>query len=534
MSLPMREAHEGYRETHVVITSQVVRDLKVSGGSRCAQLSADTARLRAGLLNRHYIDGDKVNCEFRPLKFTDDGALMVEIFGGMLRGSDVNSSLDPHFHHPFHLDLRTSLSMDDLASMTLEDLLMKHCNGVTVDDGGNAQNMVINMCLATVSSLRQKIRFTVFSSSDPLKRLPDHVRDRIERCLQYYPLKDVPDRIGIHLPWQYEGGKKGTFGISTEPVDTSAALANLLAARHDIAALLKSADCFITCDPSFEVLRARGQPARYSTIVNAATKWRSLIAGKAYGTDMILPMNHKEAADVAHVIRHVGKEKELHDVARVPFPTPLKPNGNEVDADSLRQLDGMLLDLATKYNPLHHRSNGLVAFNFPITFEEYGGLVAGTRDRRSVVAFTSTPDERAERELLERYGDPNEMDPDGAETMGAGDASASVVAIFNTIDPQEFIEPFLEGREKSNARFHQSAQTIFVSAMSRIVGMFLIHTRRTHLANISLQHYRELMERVAKESIGVARTLVSTHDKHRISDMQQFGMKVVTWTLGSL
>lgn len=530
----MAETHRGY-DANVVIVSQVVRDVKVGGGSKRARLSKDTARLRTGLRDKGYIPGDKVNCEFRPIGMTDDGALIVEIYGGMLRGSDSDNSLDPHFHHPFHLDLKDPLTLDRIAGMTLEDLLVQHCNDVTVDDGGNAQNMAVNMSLvAAAASLRRRIKFTIFSSSDPLKRLPDRIRDRIGPHMQYHRVPGVPDRIAVHLPWEYENGaKKGTFGLTTEPADITEQLEQMLLESKDLVVATKSADCFITSDASFQTLRNHGQPARYAVIVNAATKWRSRIAALAYGTDMVLPMNHKEAADVVHVIKHVGQEEEMHAVKRVPFPPPLKTNGNEINEQALKELDALLVQV-THYNHPHHRGNGLVAFNYPITFEEHGGLVVGTRHRRSVVAFTSIPEDAAERRLMEEFGNSDEMHIGETETMGAGDAAASMVAIFNTIDPQEFIQLNLEGRETGNTLLHQFAQTIFLSALSRIVGSFLIHTRRTYMANLNLEKMRELFETIAADSLDVARSLMSNPNGCHLSDLRRFGMKVVTWNLGSV
>jgi len=521
------------QETNIVIASQIVRDVKVGGGATRKELAKDIARLRSGLRDKSYIPGDKLNCEFHPLKILDDGSLSVEMYGGMLRGSDADTSLDPHFHHTFHLDLRDKLTMEQVRSLSLEDLLVRHCNDVIVDAGGNAQNMAINMGLAGISlGLRKKINLIIFSSSDPLKRLPDQVRDQLQTCVQYHQLPDVADRIAIHLPWEYDNGKKGTFGLTTEPVDISAALQKLLSTRKDLSDLMKASDSFIACDPSFKVLRDHGKPPRFNTIVNAATKWRSTIAASAYGTDMVLPMNHKEAADVAHIIRHVGSEEELHTVKRTLFPSPLKTNGNEIDGDALRQLDELLVQYA-RYNPAHHRLSGLVTFNFPITFEEQGGLVVGTRNNKSIVAFTTTPDSDMESNFLQEFGDQKEMKSD-IETMGAGDAAASMVALFNSIDPQEFITPFLEGREQSNTVLHQFAQAIFLSAVSRIVGSFLIHTKRTHLANVDLTKFGALFLLVAEESLKVARPLMSAQNDYRLSDMKKFGMKVATWNLGSV
>jgi hypothetical protein len=520
-------------EKGIVIASQIVRDVKVGGGQQRKELLKDVARLRAGLLVKSYIPGDKVNCDFKPLCINTDGTLTVEVFGGMLHGSDKETGLDPHFHHRFHLPLNGPLTMQEVTSMSLEDLLMKHCSDVTVDDGGNAQNMAIDMCLTAVSALeKQKIKMLVATSSNPLKRLPDSVRDKIQHLVTFAQLPDVPDRIAIQLPWQNDTGKPGTFGLNTEPLDISASLRTLLKEREDLALAVRKAVCFVSSDLAFEVLREHGQPGRYINHVNSSTKWRSTVAARAYGTDLILPMNHKEAADVVHVIKHVGSEEELHNVKRVAFPNPLKTNGNEVDIDSLTKLDDLLLQFS-RYNQQHLR-NSLVAFNYPITFEEHGGLLVGSRNRHSIVAYTSTPDDDASKRLLDQYGDPAEMNNGDIETMGAGDAAAAMVAIFNTIDPQEFIVPHLEGREITNSLLHQYAQTIFLSALCRIVGTFLIRTKRTHFSNIRLDTFRDLFKETAKSSLEAARQTVNNPQAHSLKDLKGLGIKVVTWELGSI
>jgi hypothetical protein len=526
--MPEHLGHNG----HIVIASQIVRDVKVGGGKTRERLGLEIGKMRTGFREKNYIPGDKLNCQFRPLQMEGD-RLVVEIYGGMLRGSDADDSLDPHFHQKFSFDLHTPVTPEQMNKLSLEDLLVQHCSDVTVDDGGNAQNMAMNLCLAGISSLRDRLKLTVFSTSDPLKRMPDAIREAAEPMLRYHKIASVPDRIAIHLPWQYEDGRKGTFGLTTEPVDISTALSEMIRSNKELMNILKTADCFVTCDPSYVVLSHYGRAGRFTTMVNTATKWRTAVAHSAYQTAIVLPMNHKEAADVAHVIRHVGAEEELHKIKRIPFPSPLQPNGAQIHAEHLRHLDELLLEL-TRYNPTHHRPNGLVAFNYPITFEEHGGLVVGTRDRRSVVAYTSTPDERAEKNLLSEFGDRDQIHEGDIETMGAGDAAASIIALFNAVDPQEFIRPILEGRETGNHLLHQMTQTIFVSALSRIVGSFLIHTKKTHLANVKLSMFGELFNRVAKESLDVARNIVQTPNEEHIQDLPSFGIKAVIWTMGNV
>ncbi|TSC58280.1 MAG: hypothetical protein Greene041619_711 [Candidatus Peregrinibacteria bacterium Greene0416_19] len=520
------------RIPHMLLVSQVVRDIKVGGGRHRESLARRIGVLRAGLIKRLYIPADKLNAIFRPQHLSDDGVLTLDIFGGDLKDSDLQSRLDTHFLHEIPLDLRDPAGITDVTRMQLQDLLMR-CHDVAVDDGGNAQNMAVNVCLAGLAALRNRLRVTIFSSSDPFKRLPGSFPSECAELFRYVPLENVPDRIAIQVPWLYENGESGTFALTTDAADLTDVVQGMVQERRELRQLFLDTDCFVASDPSFELARFFGKPGRHTTIVNPATRWRSFIANRAFGTDVILPMNNKEAADVTHVIQHVGEEKEMYKVPRPPFPSPLRPNGNEIDQDQLRQLDKSLWMLS-RHNHPHHRVDGLVAFDYPITFEADGGLVVGTRDRDHIAAFTSTVDPDKEKTLIEEFGKPEEVDLGRLQTMGAGDAAASIVAIFNTIDPQSLIEPYLEGRLKTNAFFRHVAQTVFVSALSRIVGNFLVRTKRCQWLNVDHEKIADLFQAVAKESCAATHNIYGKMNPYSFTELPRWGIKLVTWNLGTI
>src|SRR3989344_2845972 len=111
----------------IVVAGQIVRDVKVGGGSVRQTLQKDTLRLRNGM-KKSYIPGDKVNCEFEATNITSDGILTVDIFGGMIKGSDHETELNTHIYHPFHLDVKGVITMADIKGMPLDKILIEHCN----------------------------------------------------------------------------------------------------------------------------------------------------------------------------------------------------------------------------------------------------------------------------------------------------------------------------------------------------------------------------------------------------------------------
>ena len=159
-----------------------------------------------------------------------------------------------------------------------------------------------------------------------------------------------------------------------------------------------------TSNPFLDEGKRFGNPKqKYHHLNNASTTFRSLVANMSYGTDVILPMNSKEAADVARVFEQRGADIEMYKVKRPPFPSPLSTNGVDVNPDDLRELDDALWRLR-QYNYLR-LGIGRTSFNYPITFGEEGGLVVGTGENNSIACFTSSVDPDKEAQLLEEFGD---------------------------------------------------------------------------------------------------------------------------------
>lgn len=518
--------------SHLFIVSQVVDDIKVDGGQKRDALAHEVGRLRAALRDKAYIPGDKITATYTPVSLSDDGVLEFRVSGGMLEeGAAENGRLPPEFTPKFPLDLRPDAKIGDVTKMELHEII-KNCNGVECDDGGNAQNMAINACLAGMSALEGKLKISVFSSSDPLKRIPANLRAGMEKILTYYPLEGIEDRRSMQFPW-VSNGQKGDFGLNSDPVDTALTLKDTIF-RSALGKAFTDVDCFIAADSAFLECKRLGTIGHYSVVVNSATKWRSTVASLVNGSDVILPMNKAEAADVARIVVHKGAEKEMNEIKSV-FPSPLKPNGNEIDPENLSLLDDSLWKYSN-FNHPHSRSDGRTSFNYPITFDHEGGLVVGTLDRNSIGVFTSTIEvgSQQERLLMDEYGVATEMRMDEINTVGAGDAAATVVTLFNAVDPDEFFKMHYEGREKSNANLRHVAQTIFVSALSRIVGSFVLHTSKCNWSNANLEKFHELFSEVAKDSLDLARSAVNQPSQPRMSELSRFGIKVVTWGVGTV
>ncbi len=523
----------------VLIVSQGVRDIKFGGGSRRDELSRTIGRLRAGLQKKAYIPGNKLNAEWNSRGLTSDGKLELDIFGGMLQGSDLQSGLDVHVFHQIPLDLKSDADLS-LPLPELGELLSSRCNDVDIDLGGNPQNMAMDLSLLLLSRrFAHRYRVNMLTSSDPFRFLRGDVQDRVRKLIDtgnisYHLLADVPDRISIQMPW-VDGNEGGDFALTTEPVETGRVLDAMNGAQGNIHQLFQSANGFISSDPLFEQIGKHGNPRnRFFYMNNASTAFRSMVANMAYGKDVILPMNMKEAVDVARVFEQRGAEVEAHTIKDIPFPSPIASNGHDVDIRSLKDLDHALW-LMRQYNPPHPAFGG-ITFNYPITFGGEGGLVVGSGDHHHLACFTSCVHSEKEKSLLEKYGDASQTTwADRPLDMGAGDASATIIALFNTISPSEFILPHMEGRELERAELLQAANTIFVSAVSRIVGAFLIRTKKTHWANINLERVGDLCDEVGLHALKMARDVIRpSAEPHRSGTLEPWGIRTVTWNLGSV
>jgi hypothetical protein len=523
----------------ILVVSQGVKDIKFGGGSRRDELSRTIGRLRAGLQKKAYIPGNKLNAEWQSRGLSADGHLELDIYGGMLQGSDLQSGLDVHVFHQIPLDLKADADRS-LPLPELGELLSSRCNDVEIDLGGNPQNMAMDLSLLLLSKcFAGRYRVNVLTSSDPFRYLRADVQDRVRELVEkgdisFQILSDVPDRISIQMPW-VDGSDGGDFALTTEPIETGRILDAMNGSRSDIHQLFQSASGFISSDPLFEQIGKHGNPRnRFFYMNNASTAFRSMVANMAYGKDVILPMNMKEAVDVARVFEQRGAEVEAHNIKDIPFPSPIASNGHDVDPQSLKDLDHALW-LMRQYNPPHPAFGG-ITFNYPITFGGEGGLVVGSGDHQHLACFTSCVHADHERELLEKHGDASQTVWAGKPLdMGAGDASATVIALFNTVSPSEFIIPHMAGKESSRTDLLQAANTIFVSALSRIVGAFLIRTKKTHWANIDLERLGDLLNVVGLHALMLARDVIRPASQpYRSGTLEPWGIRTVTWSLGSV
>lgn len=523
----------------LLVVSQAVQDIKFGGGNRSQELARTIGRLRSGLQKRAYIPGNKLNAEWRSHGLTPDGNLELDIYGGMLQGSDLQDGLNVHVFHEIPLDLKPNAEIGTPLP-ELGELLKNSCNDVDTDLGGNSQNMAMNLSLLLLSErFAGRYRLNVLTSSDPFRYLRSDVRDRIQQLIERGDigcriLPNIPDRLSIQMPWQ-DGNEGGDFALTTEPLETGRVLDVMNGSNAEIRRLFQSARGFISSDPLFDQIGKYGNPRnKYFYMNNASTAFRSMVANMSYGKDVYLPMNMKEAVDVARVFEQRGAEREAHEIKDLPFPSPIAANGHDVDIRSLTELDHALW-LMRQYNPPHPGFGG-VSFNYPITFGAEGGLVAGSGDHQHLMCFTSCVRPDRECALIERYGDSSEtVWSDKPLDMGAGDAAATIVALFNTVSPSEFILPHMEGRESARADLMQASMTVFVSAASRIAGAFLIRTKKTHWANIDISQFGDLFDEIGRHSLAVARDAIrSTSRPYHHGMLQPWGMGAVTWSLGSV
>jgi len=158
--------------------------------------------------------------------------------------------------------------------------------------------------------------------------------------------------------------------------------------------------------------------------------------------------------------------------------------------------------------------------------------VIGGAGQREIACFTSTP-EKSDL-LFQEFGQMTLINRERIYEMGAGDAVAAIIILFNEIEPRIFIEPYLEGREPENRQLIELASIIFVSSLGRIVGNFLVHTQQTNWSNIKHGLFHQLFEAVAQESLVVARTMVNRLHSPVNGEIKRWGIKVVAWRPGQV
>ncbi len=511
---------------HIVLVSQKVKDIKLPPSDA---LESEMGQLRRGLRKRAYIAGDKVPADLKPQHVDDQGVLYADI-----DGKELSSDLDLTVHVKFPLALKGYQKgpTDDVEE------ICSHAKDVRIDDGGNVQNMAINLLYVLADEqLRAflqrggyELKVTIASSSDPFAKVPPQTAQLFHGICSWHQL-NLKDRFAIQAPWQ-DAGKKGTLAITSEPKRTGDALVALANGDAAFANACQSATCFVSSDPLYDHLGKVTQPP-YTYLLNASSAFRTFAATESYAQSVLLPMNNDEAGEVSRVLLQRKLAEELSAIERPPFPSPFKPNGKDVDPDALAVLDRSTEMLAT-YIPLK-RYVGRLGIASPITFGKEGGMVVGT-GHEEVVCFTTTPHPDRELQLLEEFGDPTLVERTRLLEVGAGDSAATINMFFATVDPAIFLHPHLIGREREDRTLLDIATTMFVSVLSRIGGNFVVRNQQTNWSNIKTNAFLPLFQATAKGALAAARTMMLRYKSDQIAqgEIKRWGIQVLVWKLRSV
>jgi hypothetical protein len=509
----------------MLFVSQKVIDIKLL--LDLPDLARTMGKLRDYLQKFKFIPGDKFTGKLT-LSSMDKGNLKGELTGSSLSApapDDAQSDAQPAIEPAIHLILPLGLADYDGKLHILD--IFGAVEGTLIEDGGNIQNMLLNtLVLAEVLSGKypsfnsQNLLITAASSSHPFERLDRESNDRLSPRVNVYPLK-MPDRFGIHIPYE-RGGGHGTFGIISQPEESYEPLRTLLDNNAQFAKAFLSATSFVSSDPFFHLFPTHAM-LPYAYVINASTAFRALVAVNAYGTNALLPMNKGEAGEVCKLMlsRAHGTELEHTETPRFPSPLTIKEDG--IDPDSLKTLDSSI-DLLSRYNPFFRHAEGL-SFACPISFDRDGGLIIGM-NKEAVACFTSVLGEKGEQHLFDEY---SFSKSEQIHETGAGDSVAAIVALFNTVSPEVLIAPHLEGREKTHKELCHLASTVFVSCLSRIVGNLLIRTSRTNLTHIQVDLLANLIQDVAEESVKLARKCVRLLPEPVFGVIEKWDIKVAMW-----
>ena len=496
---------------HILLVSQKVKDIKLPFHPELARQMAELRRL---LRERSFIPGDKVPATLIPLRIKPDGVVVATLKGQIF-------SRFPSSRVVIEQEFKLFPSGYD-GPLDVESIFAS-APGARLDCGGNVQNMIVNLALAVLHASEpaegRRLRMTIASSSDPFEGMPDALAASLREKCEIFRL-DIPDRVAIHVPWA-EDDQAGTLAITSEPERTDKSLERLIVEHDAFRKAFRGATAFVSTDPIYDQLRAHARPP-FSTVINASTAFRALVASESYSRAVLLPMNNEEAGDVCKLLLQRGLEQELAQVARPPFPSPLNTSGEEIDAEALAELNNSL-GLFMTYVPLRHPS-----LTCPITFGANGGLIIGA-GQETLACFTSTPSSAGEKHLLEQFGDPGSIVTDRKFEAGAGDAAASIVAFFNTVDPRLFVRRPMEGREKEDRLLSELATAIFVCSLSRIAGNFVIRTSQTNWSNIDKRAFSRLLSDVASEALQLARSMVKKVHGPVLGELKKWGIKVVVW-----
>lgn len=506
------------RKRHMLFVSQKVVDIKTP--LDLIDLAKKIGDLRELLHKFSFIPGDIFTGKLEPKNIDEKGNLQCELYGSSL-GSPTNSTprIVIQLNLPLGLrDYRKELRIQDVFGAI---------GRTSIDDGGNIQNMLLNtlMLVEALSPQHQafdsvNLPITFATSSDPFQKLNGEMFTRFEKRVNVYPLR-IKDRFAIHLPYKH-ADREGIMAITSEPEETYEAVCKLLKANEPFEKAFKSATCFISADPFFQVLSSHAF-SPYAYVINASTAFRALVAVSAYGNNALLPMNEKEAGDVCKLMLSRGRGTELDQTEAPSFPSPLTLKEDEIDPEMLKTLDNSI-DMFSRHNPFFQHAEGF-SFACPISFGEYGGLIIGM-NKVPIACFSTIPSKEGEQRLFKEYSFPSSAD---IQETGAGDAVATVVALFNTVSPEMLIESYLEGKEKEHSDLRQLASTLFVSCLSRIVGNLIVRTSRTNLTHIQIDPLTEVIRDVAVESVKLARNSVRLLSVPTFGVIEKWGIKVAMW-----
>jgi hypothetical protein len=512
------------RNSTIVLVSQKVKDIKTPDS--LPRLAETVGGLRKFLHRYAFIPGDKFTGSLEPIRLESNGVLVAELAGSSL-SSDSFRGLHPN------VKLELDLGLDSYTGPTRVENLFRAVPGSTVDDGGNVQNMLLDMVVLlgglTEHQLPKLPSLVVASSSDPFEQWDQDTAAESSPFVKYFKL-GFEDRYSIQMPWRGEDGCSGTLAITSEPQRSHIALVRLLSEDAVFRQLFRQANCFVSSDPLFELIQQYGQPP-FAYVINASTAFRALVAVSSYGTHALLPMNQGEASQVCKLLLQRGQGTDLDQTETPLFPSPFSLVESGVDHDALKVLD-QTLEKFTRYNLMHRAPNG-TAFVCPISFGAEGGLIVGT-DIQTVACFTSVPNEEGRAAIASSFSD-IEKPIDGIYfEVGAGDSVAAVLTLFNTVDPGVLIDAVATERAKKHRALMSLARTVFVSVLSRIVGELLLRTRKTYLANVSSRSVGLLLQEVAEKSFRAAERVVRHLPNEGYTEIEGWGIQVVVWQLGQI
>jgi hypothetical protein len=502
---------------HLLLVSQKVKDIKLP---KNGQLEKTMGRFRKWLVKHSFLPSNKVPANVKPVSL-EDGVLLADISGVAL-SSDLDTTA--------YVRQRFPIAATEYNGPMDVEKIFASVKGASVDDGGNIQNMIVDLVTAVMYARhheavgRRQIRVTIASSSDPFVKLPTELAEEARQFCELYAL-DIPDRFSIQVPFE-DDNAAGTLAINSEPLRTNEALRRLVESDEKFGQAFRKAHCFVSADPIYDVLAGHATPP-YATIINASTAFRSLTAAESYNRTVLLPMNNGEAEDVCRLLLQRGLEEELGETESLPFESPLSTSEDAIDMDALESLDRSV-DLFLRYVPV----GGHPSITCPITFGPDGGMVIG-RGHEHFACFTSTLTREGERILFEEFAVPERMVADLHE-VGAGDSAATVIALFNAIHPKLFLSGHMEGREAEHHRLVELASTIFVCMLGRISGSFLLHTTDTYWSNIRRDRFAALLDEAARASLELARTMVKKLHAPVMGEIKKWGIKVVAWKPGSV